>query len=109
MDYGYYDYGYSSADVVATTGLGAVFGFLAFVWIICLAIGVFSIICNWKVYKKAGKKGWESIVPIYNIVTLLEITNLPMWYIILFFVPIANIVVMFLIYIELVKLIGGKE
>ena len=106
MGYEYgYDYGYDAGSAVAT-GLGAIFGFIIFIWIIGIAIGVFSIICNWKVFKKAGKKGWEAIVPVYNMIVLLEITQLPMWYIALFFVPIGNVVVLFLIYIELAKKFG---
>ena len=104
-DYGY-DYGYDAVGSAVTTGLGAVFGFIIFMWIISIAISVFTIICNWKVYKKAGKQGWESIIPIYNTIVLLQITGQPMWYIALFFVPIGNIVVLFLIYIELAKKFG---
>ena len=102
-----YDYGYSyDAGSAVATGVGAALGILAFVYILVLAVGIFSIVCNWKVFKKAGKNGWEAIVPIYNFIVLLEITNLPMWYIALFFVPIGNIIVMFLIYIELAKKFG---
>ena len=57
MNYGY-DYGYA-ADAVGSavsTGVGAIFGIIIFFWIIAIAISVFTIICNWKVYKKAGKR-----------------------------------------------------
>lgn len=105
MGYEYYDYGYNAGSAVGT-GLGVALGILTFIYIISLVIGIFTIICNWKVYKKAGRKGWEAIIPIYNIVVLLEITNLPMWYIALFFIPIGNVIAMFLIYIELAKKFG---
>lgn len=104
MDYGY-GYGVDAGSAVAT-GVGAVLGFIAIVYILALATGIFTIICNWKVYKKAGKQGWETIVPIYNIIVLLEIVNLPMWYILLFLVPFANIYATFKIYIELAKKFG---
>lgn len=103
MDYSYgYDYSYDAGSAVAT-GMGAALGILAFVYIIILAVGIFSIVCNWKVFKKAGKNGWEAIIPIYNFIVLLEITKLPIWYIIFLFIPIGNIIVSFLIYIELAK------
>jgi len=51
--------------------------------------------------KKAGREGWEAIIPIYNMIVLLEITGLPMWYIALFFVPFANIYATIKIYLEL--------
>lgn len=104
MNYGY-DYGYDVGSTVAT-GFGAILGILAFIYILCIAVSIFTIVCNWKVFKKAGKHGWESIIPIYNTIVLLEITKLPMWYLVLFFVPIGNIVVLFLIYIELAKKFG---
>lgn len=105
MGYEYYDYGTNVGSAVAT-GVGVAFGILAFIYIIALAVGIFSIVCNWKVFKKAGKNGWEAIIPIYNIVVLLEITNLPMWYIALLFIPVGNVIAMFLIYIELAKKFG---
>lgn len=105
MGYDYYGNGYDVGSAVAT-GLGAVFGFLIFIYVIALAIGIFSIICNWKVFKKAGKNGWEAIVPVYNIIVLIQIAGLPLWYIALFFVPFANIYAIFKIYIELAKKFG---
>ena len=102
---GYYDYGYNTGTAVST-GLGAVFGIFVFMWIISIAIGVFSIVCMWKVFKKAGKNGWEAIIPIYNLIVMLEIAGCPMWYIVLFFIPVGNVIVMFLIYIELAKKFG---
>jgi len=43
--------------------------------LLSLALSVFMIICIWKVYVKAGKPGWASIVPIYNIWVLFEMTG----------------------------------
>lgn len=101
-DYSYYgDYGYDSvksASILAGVG--------AFTWVISMAISVFTIVCNWKIFKKAGKKGWESIVPIYNVIIELEIVELPMWYIALLFLPFANIYAVFKINIELAKKFG---
>lgn len=102
-DYGYnYSYDYGSTSATAG-GILAGFGFM---YIIMLAVSVFSIISTWKLFKKAGKKGWASIVPIYNTIVLIEIAELPMWYIALFFVPIANIYAMFKIYIEIAHKFG---
>ena len=105
MDYGYYDYGYDVGSTVAT-GFGVALGIIAFVCILSIAISIFMLVCLWKVYKKAGKKGWETLIPIYNNIVLLEIANLPMWYIILIFVPFVNVAIMFYVYIELAKKFG---
>lgn len=61
--------------------------------ILYLAFIVFMIASIWKVFTKAGKPGWASIVPIYNYVVMLEIAKKPIWWlVIILLVPIVNIV-----------------
>lgn len=43
---------------------------------ISLLVSIFTIVCMWKVFEKAGKPGWASLIPIYNLVVLFEITNI---------------------------------
>ena len=61
--------------------------------IIYFAVIILLIASLWKVFSKAGKPGWAAIIPIYNIIVLLEIVGKPIWWIILFFIPLVNIVV----------------
>lgn len=98
-----YDYGYTQT---ATTGLALAGGILLVFWLIGMAISIFSIVCLWKVFNKAGKPGWASLIPIYNMIVMIEISGLPMWYIALFFIPFANIYAMFKIYIEIAHKFG---
>ena len=70
------------------------------------AIGIFLIVCQWKVYVKAGKPGWASLIPIYNIVVLLEIVRKPIWWLVLMLIPVVNVVIAILIMIELAKVFG---
>jgi len=70
------------------------------------AIGIFLIVCQWKVYAKAGKPGWASLIPIYNIVVLLEIVRKPIWWLVLMLIPVVNVVIAILIMIELAKVFG---
>ena len=58
----------------------------------------------WKVFTKAGKPGWAAIIPIYNMIVLLEVTKQPLWMIILFFLPVANLIALIIVNIELAKL-----
>ena len=60
---------------------------------IWLAVVILGIISMWKVFSKAGQPGWASIIPIYNTYILLKIGGKPWWWLLLFLVPIANIVV----------------
>lgn len=80
-------------------GIIFLFGFILF--LLPIGVCVFTLISLWKIFKKAGKEGWESIIPFYNIIVLLEITGLPIWYIALLFVPIGNLFVFVMIYLEL--------
>ena len=64
------------------------------------------IVAMWKVFEKAGKPGWGAIVPIYNVILMLEIAGKPLWWIILFFVPIVNIVIDIIVSIEIANRFG---
>ncbi|MFP4527309.1 MAG: DUF5684 domain-containing protein [Candidatus Kapaibacterium sp.] len=81
-------------------------GFPTSMFIIWLAIVVLMIAGMWKIFEKAGKPGWAAIIPIYNMIVLLEIIDRPLWWIILLFIPIVNIVFGILITIELAKSFG---
>jgi len=47
--------------------------------IVELAVLVLVIAGMWRVFQKAGKPGWAAIIPIYNIIVLLQITGKPIW------------------------------
>lgn len=67
-------------------------GFSAFGLMIYLAIIIFLIAAYWKVFEKAGKPGWAAIIPIYNVIVLLEIIGKPVWWLILMLIPIVNVI-----------------
>src|SRR5580698_344568 len=71
-----------------------------------LAVVLMMIASMWKVFVKAGQPGWAALVPIYNVVILLKLTGKPSWWLALFFVPVANFVVMVLIVMALAKRFG---
>jgi len=80
------NYGSSSAEAA---GIAAIFSALI---IPMIALWVIMVIAHWKIYTKAGKPGWAAIIPIYNIIVLLEIVGKPVWWIILFLIPCVNII-----------------
>lgn len=73
----------------AATGIMA---FLGIMLIVGFVIMVIMIIAYWKIYTKADKPGWAAIIPIYNIIVLLEIVGKPVWWIILFIIPGVNLI-----------------
>ena len=60
----------------------------------------------WKVFTKAGQPGWASIIPIYNVIVLLMVARKPIWWILLFLIPIVNVVMAFIVGIEVAKRFG---
>lgn len=78
--YDYYDYGYTVSDPSIFTILGTILGaFLGIAIFISLVIAVLQIAGMWKVFSKAGEKGWKCIIPIYNLVILFRISGLSPW------------------------------
>ena len=77
------------------------FGVLAYIGVIVLVI-----VSIWKIFEKAGKPGWAAIIPIYNMIVLLEIVKKPIWWIVLMLIPLVNIVVAIIVYVELAKAFG---
>lgn len=60
--------------------------------IIELIVLIFILICYWKIFTKAGKPGWAAIIPIYNVIVLLEIVGKPWWWLLLMLIPFVNII-----------------
>ena len=80
-----------------------IFGFIYLILI------VFVIFTMWKVYAKAGKPGWACIIPIYNIVVLMQIVGRSGWFVLLFFIPLVNIIVSAIVAIDLAKAFGKSS
>jgi hypothetical protein len=76
------------------------------VLVIALVLLIIEIAGMWKVFTKAGKAGWQSIIPIWNIVVLLRIVGRPVWWIILMLIPIVNIIVWIVVSFDLAKSFG---
>jgi len=58
------------------------------------------------VFRKAGQPTWAAFVPLYNAYVLLQIVGRPGWWIIGFLIPVVNLVVWFLISVDLAKSFG---
>ncbi|HXY27125.1 MAG TPA: DUF5684 domain-containing protein [Acidimicrobiales bacterium] len=71
--------------------------------IIYLAIIVLEIAALWMVFVKGGRPGWAAIIPFYNYYVLLKVVGRPGWWLILYFIPIVNIVIWIIVAIDLAK------
>lgn len=89
------------------SGGGAAAGIIAAVFVLFyIALIVVVVIGAWKMFVKAGQPGWGCLVPILNIYFLTKIAGRPGWWVLLFFVPIANIVVAIILMNDLSKSFG---
>lgn len=62
----------------------ALFGFVVLVVL---------LVAGWKIFEKAGKPGWAFLIPVYNIIVILEIVGKPWWWVLLMiFVPLGNFI-----------------
>lgn len=88
-------------------GLFAFFAaFSLFFIVIGIVLLVIYIAALWKIFVKAGQPGWAAIVPFYNIYVMLQIVGRPGWWLILYFIPVANVVVAIMNSIDLAKSFG---
>ncbi len=71
-----------------------------------LAVMIMIIAGYWKTFVKANKPGWASLIPFYNIYVMLEIVGRPGWWLILFFIPFVNFVVLIMLSIDMAKSFG---
>ena len=67
-------------------------GFIASFMIFWLILAVVIIAAQWKIYSKAGQPGWACIIPFYNWYILTKIIGKPGWWLLLFFIPVVNLV-----------------
>lgn len=101
MDYTTTNYTYGAP----AQNSGAMTGF----WIGYMVAIVILLIAGWKIFSKAAKPGWAIIIPIYNIYIILKIVGRPGWWVILYFIPLVNIIVHLLVSLNLAKSFGRSD
>ena len=97
------------AQTTTTTSAGVGAGGAALIAggaILYIAFIVLMIASMWKLFDKAGQRGWCAIVPILNIVVLIKVVHKELWWILLFLIPCVNIVAFIVIYFNVAKAFG---
>ncbi len=64
---------------------------------------------TWKLYVKAGREAWEAFVPVYNAIVLMKIINRSVWWTILLFLPIVNLIMFPVIWVETARSFGKNK
>lgn len=78
-------------------------------FIFILIIQVIHGLGTWKLYVKAGRQAWEAFVPVYNAVVLMKIINRPWWWTILLFIPIVNLIMIPVVWVETIRSFGKNS
>ena len=79
-------------------------------WILfILCIQVIHFLGTWKLYIKADRKAWEAAIPIYNGIVLMQIINRPKWWVLLLFIPIINLLMFPVIWVETIRSFGQNK
>jgi signal peptidase I len=71
-----------------------------------LIIQVIHFLGTWKLYVKAGRKAWEAAIPIYNAIVLMQIIRRPKWWVILLFIPVINLLMFPVVWVETIRSFG---
>ncbi|MDA9025597.1 signal peptidase I [Flavobacteriaceae bacterium] len=77
--------------------------------IFILLVQVIHFLGTWKLYIKAGRKAWEAAIPIYNAIVLMKIINRPPWWTLLLFIPIVNLIMFPVIWVETLRSFGRNS
>ena len=78
-------------------------------FIFILIIQVIHGLGTWKLYIKAGRQAWQAFVPVYNGVILMKIINRPWWWVILLFLPIVNLIMFAIVWVETTRSFGKNS
>lgn len=82
--------------------------FTAWLMVILVIQGI-HFLGTWKLYQKAGRKPWEALVPIYNGIVLMQIINRPKWWVILLFIPVINLIMLPVVWVETSRSFGKNS
>lgn len=91
----------------AFLGTGFLAAILGFACCFGLLIYLYMALCIYKIAKKCNvETAWLSWIPIVQIVPLLQASDKPIWWIVLFFIPLVNIVIAVLVWMAVAERLG---
>ena len=78
-------------------------GFIGAYFLFIILVCIFYCIVQWRIFVKADKPGWASIVPFYQTIVLLHMVNMSGWNLLLLCIPFVNIVIAIIMMLKLAK------
>ena len=64
---------------------------------------------TWRLYQKAGKKWWQALIPVYNAIILMDIIRRPRWWVVLLFIPVINLMMFPVVWVETLRSFGKNS
>lgn len=92
--------------MVENLGFGYPSSILYVIAAIVIIIFILMIVVMWRIFVKAGVKGWKSLIPFYNYYCLSKITFNKGWLFILLLITPINFIFMLIIFYKLAKRFG---
>jgi hypothetical protein len=79
----------------------------ATLWVaIAVVLAIIVIVAFWRMFQKAGRPGWAAIIPVYNTYTLIKVAGRPGWWLLLYFIPVVNLIIHVVVCIGVAKAFG---
>jgi hypothetical protein len=88
----------------AAAGIALLGGMLLFIFIFALAMYVYMALALQTIAKKTNtENAWLAWIPIVNIILMLNIAKKPLWWIVLCFIPLVNIVILIIVWMAIAE------
>lgn len=76
-------------------------------WVVYFAFLILMIAAMWKMFTKAGQPGWAVLIPIYNVYVMCKIAGRPGWWLLLMLIPLVNLIIFIILYVDIAKNFGS--
>ena len=96
----------SGLVVDPTTNTAADGGMLSTMLVLIGAVYLFFLVATWKLYSKAGRPGWASLIPIYTTVVFCRICGRSGWLTLALMIPGVNVIVSIMLSVDLARVFG---
>ena len=102
---------YGTTTVISTnTSTDPIAGVLmAIFWVVYFGVIIALIAGFWKTFVKAGKPGWGALIPFYNTYLMIKIGGKPGWWLLLYFIPLVQLVVSILVSLGVAEKFGKSS
>jgi Family of unknown function (DUF5684) len=89
-----------------TTNTAADGGMLGTMLLLIGAVYLVLFVATWKLYTKAGRPGWASLIPIYSSVVFCQICGRSGWWTLALMIPGVNLIISIMLTVDLARVFG---